>query len=198
MNLWLRVRRAHTALIVVMCVALALLFIGNLALPLPNLLGGARLEVPLALLLPLFIAIMLASGLANGDPLQEAVCSRPLRWLDIAYCLSIALLALAACGLVYVVSGISLALAAGRNVFGYVGLMLLGRALLGAQAAAVAPLAVAIVTNLFGRQPDLHVRSWAWAIAPSESATAVVGVVLSVIVGVIATLIDTPRATRAE
>ncbi len=198
MNVWLRVRRAQTTLLVVICVALALLFIGHLALPLPNLLGGARLEVPLALLLPLWIAIVLASGLANGDPLQETVCSRPLRWLDIAYCFTIASLALAACWLVQRVSGTSLALAAGRNVFGYVGLMLLGRALLGAPAAAVVPLAVAIVTNLFGRQPDLQVRPWAWAIAPSESATAIIGVALSFIVGVVATVLNTPRTTRAE
>ena len=98
----------------------------------------------------------------------------------------------------HIVSGTALALAAGRNVFGYVGLMLLGRALPGAPAAAVVPLAVAIVTNLFGRQPDVQVRPWAWAIASSESAIAAVGVALSVIVGVIAMLIDTPRTTRAE
>lgn len=197
MSWWLRVRRAQASLIAVLGVTLALLPIGNLALPLPNLLGGAHLEVPLALLLPLIIVIVIASGLANGDAIQEAVASRPVYLFDIGYCMAIALVTLAACQIV-AANGSTLAHAAGRNTCGYIGLMLLGRRLLGAQAAPILPLAIAIAMNLFGRQPDLQVRWWAWGIAASDSPSAVVGVVLAMIIGVLATLGQTSRATRSE
>ncbi|MBA3946155.1 MAG: hypothetical protein H0X37_16525 [Herpetosiphonaceae bacterium] len=148
-------------MVAILLIALALFSTRNLYLPLPNLLGGTGIAIRLPLLLPLAVAIIVAWGSASGDPILEAVASRPLRLLDVSYALMSACLTLLACMLVWTVGETDLALAAGRNVLGYIGLTLLGRWILGLHAAALFPAGVAIVSALFGIGAGMQPRWWA-------------------------------------
>lgn len=170
MKLWLRVRRAWACAITILVVAIVLVPTRGWYLPLPNLLGGPPLEIPLAFLIPLAVAIVLALGFTIGDPLVEIVASRPLHLLDAAYALSTAGLTLAACALSQRLGGTDLALAAGRNALGYVGLTLIGGRLLGVHAAAVLPVGCAIATCLLGSTVYREPRWWAWPIAPADNS----------------------------
>lgn len=192
MNLWLRVRRTRTCAITILAVAVSLFLLGNLYLPLPNLLGGPPLAVPLALLIPLAVGIVVAFGLTMGDPLIEAVASRPIPLFDAIHALSAALLALAACALARTVSGMDVALAAGRNAVGYVGLTLIGRRLLGPHAAPVLPAGFAVMTSLFGSSFDRQPHWWAWLLAPIDDIMSWSITVALLILGIIAILRGCP------
>lgn len=170
MTLWLRVRRARACAATILAVTVAVALAGDWYLPLPNLLGGPRLAVPFATLIPLAVAIVVAWGLTAGDPLAEAVASRPLRLLDGAYALAAANLTLASCALARALGETDLALAAGRNALGYVGLALIGRRLLGPHAAAALAVGFVLVATLFGGGPDQQPRRWAWPLAAPDDA----------------------------
>jgi hypothetical protein len=129
---------------------------------LPNLFGGPHLTVPFGLLAPLAVAVAVAWGFAAGDPRLEAVASRPLQLLDTAYALSVGMLTLVACAATSPLVGSSLALASGRNAVAYIGLMLLGRRLIGALAAPLLPVGLALVTAVIGHTPMGIPRWWAW------------------------------------
>jgi hypothetical protein len=172
MSLWLRVRRAHVCVATIFALALALIPSNSLYLPLPNLLGGPQLAIPLAFLMPVAVGIVMAWGLDAGDPLIESVASRPLLLFDVVYALSAATLALAVCILARIFGGTDLALAAGRNALGYIGLTLLGRRILGGHAAAVLPASFAIAASLFGMGAGWQPRWWAWPIATADAPLA--------------------------
>lgn len=165
MRLWLRVRRVKAGALTIIGVVVTLLLVGDQILPLPNLLGRPQVAVRLALLLPLAVGIVVAWGLSSGDLLLEVVASRPLHLLDMSYAVVSALLTLMACVIVWWGTGTELALAAGRNALGYVGLTLIGRRVLGAHAAAVLPTSFVIAAALFGASAGRYGRWWAWPIA---------------------------------
>lgn len=183
MTLWLRVRHARTCAATIVAVAVAVVLAGTLFLPLPNLLGGPPLAVPLALLLPLAVSIVVAWGLTTGDPLLESVASRPLHLLDAAYALATATLTLLTCTLAWQLVGAELALAAGRNALGYVGLTLLGRRLLGSHAAGVLPAGCAVAVSLFGSGGDSRPRWWAWPLFPADNPIAWASAVALLVLG---------------
>lgn len=185
-------------MVTVLALVLVLVLSGDLALPLPNLLGGPDLALPLALFLPLVVTIVVAYGLTSGDPRLEAVASRPLPALDDLLVLLIALVTLASCGLVGLSMGFDLALASGRNVLGYLGLTLIARRLAGASVAPLLPISFALVCALLGSGPDAQPRWWAWPIASSEtrhawglsSALLVLGLVVALAPGSLASTED--------
>ena len=157
--------------IVTFIVAASLLPAGTRTLPLPGLAGAAAFGIPLALFAPVAIAIALATALAGGEPRLEAVASRPLPVLDAVLGVAVALLALIACGLVWLAVGSAfnvLALEAGRNAVGYVGLALLAYPLLGPRLAGLPPVIVAIGAPLLGFHADGSVRWWAWPVASAR------------------------------
>lgn len=168
MILWLRVRRAGTCFATIVAVALGLIPVRELSVPLPNLLGPG-LAVPLALLLPVAVSIMVAWGLTAGDVRIESVATRSISVLDTLFALSAATLTLIACALVRLIGETDLAIAAGRNALGYIGLMLIGRRVLGNQAAAVVPAGFVVVTALFGRGVGRPSRWWAWPLAAANN-----------------------------
>lgn len=181
MNLWLRVRRTQACAVTILLVAIALVPSDDQYLPVPNVLGGPALVVPLALLIPLAVAVVVGFGLTTGNPPLEAVASRPLRLLDAAYALSTAMLAAAACALIQTMARTDLALAAGRNSLGYVGLTLVGRRLLGSHAAPLLPAGSAIACSLFGIGGGGQPHWWAWPLAASgniASWTIAMGILL--------------------
>jgi len=195
-TLWLRVRRAPACAATILAVAVALIPTRTLFLPLPALLTGFGLNVPFSLLLPIAVAIVVAWGLTTGDPLAEAVSSRPLRLWDTAYAVTAATLALGACAVAWALSETNLALGAGRNAVGYVGLALIGRRLLGSQAAAMLPAAFVVGSALFGGGaggPDW----WAWPLVDADQLPSwVVAVALLALGAVVAMLRTDPTATE--
>lgn len=165
MTLWLRVRRLKATVATILLIVLAILLVGDLPLPLPNLLGGPQIGLRLALLLPLGIVIVVAWSLSSGEPALEVVASRSIERYDTAYGLSAALSMFVVCAAVWIVTGNDLVLAAGRNVFGYLGLMFIARRYLGAEAAAALPSGYAILAALFGYRTPTQPRCWAWPLA---------------------------------
>lgn len=198
MTLWLRVRRARACAATILAVTVAVALAGDRYLPLPNLLGGPRLAVPFATLIPLAVAIVVAWGRTTGDPLAEAVASRPLRLLDSAYALSAANLTLASCALARALGEGALALAAGRNALGYVGLTLIGHRLLGPHAAAVLAVGYVVVATLFGSGPDGQPRRWAWPLAAPDDAMSWGIAAVLLILGAAVALVrgETPATER--
>lgn len=162
MKLWFKVRRLKVAVMTVIGIVGLVILVGDVVLPVPNLLSGTSLAVPIGLLAPLATAIVVAWGLTAGDVRLEAVASRPLHLFDTAYAVSIGMLTLTGCALAYPLVGSSLAFASGRNAIAYVGLMLIGRWLVGPLAAPLLPAGIALVTVLFGHGPTGVPRWWAW------------------------------------
>jgi len=56
MRLWLRVRRLEVSIAVVITLVIVLVIVGDTGLPIPSLLSGSMLSVPLVLMLPLAVA----------------------------------------------------------------------------------------------------------------------------------------------
>ena len=179
MSLWLQVRRTRACAATVLVVAVALSLAGERSLPLPNLLGGPPLAVPLTLLMPLAVGSVVALGLTSGDPRVEAVASRPLRLLDVAYALSAA----------------TLALAAGRNALGYVGLTLIGRCGLGPHAAALLPAGFTVAAALFGSGADRQPRWWAWPLVAADDPLSWGSAVVLLLLGAAVALRRSDSAT---
>ncbi|HLI50912.1 MAG TPA: hypothetical protein VKU87_03900 [Thermomicrobiaceae bacterium] len=90
--------------------------------------------------------------------------------LDALFVLIITALALTLSTTVGALVSDRLYLAAARNVMGYVGLMLIGRPYIGAQAASVLPVAYAFIAALFGSHVDhyRHTYAWAWPLADAS------------------------------
>lgn len=189
MSLWLRVRRIRSTGMTITGPVTVLLLVGDVSVPVPNLQGGPRLSVPFGLLAPLAVAVIAAWGLAAGDPRLEAVASRPLSQLDAAYALTVGLLTMIACAAMSLLVGADLALAAGRNGVAYIGLMLVGRRLLGPLAAPLLPAGLALVSAVIGHSSTGTTRWWAWLLFSSRNASAwAVTVILLIAGALIATL----------
>ncbi|HEY8503350.1 MAG TPA: hypothetical protein VIL46_02130 [Gemmataceae bacterium] len=172
MSLWLRARRAPAAAAAVLLTAAALAAVKERLVPVPNLLGNPQLDIPLAVFVPLPAVTVLARGLTAGDPLVEAVAGRPLPLLDAVLALAAATAALGVDAAAWAAGASPLALAAGRNTLGYVGLMLLGRRLLGSEAAGLLPVGFVILTTLFGAGPGRRPLWWAWPLEAAGTARA--------------------------
>lgn len=171
MTLWIRVRRVYPTVLVSVATFAAVVLCGQRTIPLPDVLGAAQLAVPVVLLLPLAVAIALARGLNQGDPALERVASRPLLAFDLGYAVATAALCMALAAAVAHGENADLALASGRNGIGYVALTLIGRAVFGAQPAAVLPVAYGIAASLLGGAYG-GVRWWAWPVAEADNMLA--------------------------
>ena len=169
MKLWCRVRRAPVCLVTASLLGIIIGLTGSRALGLPNLFGGPTLVIPLALIFPLVVPIVFAWALTEGDEWIEAVSSRPIVQFDAAFALMVASLSLIICILVQHVGESSLGNAAGRNVLGYLGLTLLGRRILGGQAALVPALGFIVIVSLLGSGPDRRPHWWAWPLASANA-----------------------------
>ncbi|WP_067813841.1 hypothetical protein [Actinomadura kijaniata] len=182
MILWMRVHRVAptTAGLALMLALVAVA--GGSRVPAPNLLQGMLVGTPLAAVLPLLVAGLLAHGLASGADDQAAVAVRPADRYRLLYVLAVCGVA-ALAGLALSVSGAQpLGAAAARNLTGYTGLALVGGALLGRHAAVALPTAYLLLVVMTGApvtgEPPLHV--WPLAASGSVAAAALAGVCLAV------------------
>jgi hypothetical protein len=162
LTLWLKARRARASALSVAAVAAAVILAGDLLIPVPGLLSGTGLEIPLPGVAPMAVAIVVALALSSSDPALERTAVRPLRALDAAYAAAVAGLALAACLACALLVDATLGAAAGRNAIGYVGLMLLGGRMFGSHAAALVPASLILFMALFGGDASGRPRWWAW------------------------------------
>lgn len=195
MRLWLRVRRAREVALTILAFGLLLVITTALYLPLPNFFGGGMIAIPVGFILPMIIPVALTWSLTQGSPVLEAVASRPIRHFDTAYLLAAALFAFALCLLAYHVGGNPIALAAGRNVLGYLGLTLIGSRVAGPMSAAMVPAALIMTTSLFGSHATGYPRWWAWPIAPFNRPESWLFALALLILGVAVGLIRSDMRT---
>lgn len=140
-------------------------------LPLPNLLGASQVAVPLALIAPIVVAITISSALVAGSRELEVVTSRRLKLLDACLVVTTTGLTLAACAVAYLVmQPDTVALRAGRDTLGYVGLALIGRGVVGAEASAVLPSSYLLLSSLIRPATPLWAGLWGWGFAPADNA----------------------------
>jgi hypothetical protein len=170
MTLWFRVRRGRVCSAVIALLAPALYAVGETAVVIPSVFGTLPCRLPLAFIVPLAVAITVAYGFTTGDPLLEEVAGRRLRGWDAAYVLGAAVGAAGVCLLTAGWTESEWALGAGRNALGYLGLVLLGRRVLGAHAASMLPLGALIGSALLGAAPDGQSPQWAWPLVHAPDA----------------------------
>lgn len=195
MKLWLRVRRARQVALTILVFGLLLIPTTALYLPLPNFFGGASLAIPVGFVLPMVVPVALAWSLTQGSSMLEAVASRPIRRFDAAYLLTAGLFAFVLCLLAFIVGKNPIALAAGRNVLGYLGLTLVGSRVGGPTSAALMPAALVMGTSLFGSHSTGYPRWWAWPIASSDRPESWVFALAILILGVAVTLMRSDLRT---
>lgn len=165
-------------------VPLAAMFLGDFAVPVP--LSFHPVAVPLALLLPLALSTASAYSLTSGDEMLEAVSSRPIRFMDCGLIGAVTVLAMAALLAIDQMSVLEIGAASARNAAGFVGLMFLGRSIVGGNAASLVPVAYAMFAIAFGTTAAGHARWWAWLLAPGSDGASWL-FALALLIGGIAT-----------
>lgn len=172
MSLWLKVRRWRITLVVLTATVLLLLLTEGTKVSIPSLLQGLTFPVPLGLFLPIGIAIAVGSGLTSGDLELERVASRPLGALDAIYALSVAACLIAVAGLIALTDDSGVAVAAGRNGAGLIGMTLVARAWLPISLTGALPAAMVVAASLFGRVDGGETAIWAWPVAGAHDGIA--------------------------
>lgn len=168
MTLWLRVRRARVIALVVLAIAMVCVAFDGVLIPLPTLGSLRGLEVHVATLAPLAVAITLAWGLAMGEGALQRAPTRPIDLLDTAYAGIVAVLSAALFAACQALALSHVGVLAARDVIGYIGLMLLGRSLLGSNGAALLPVGMILLVAAFGADGSGDPRGWAWPVLPSS------------------------------
>ena len=97
---------------------------GALPFPVPSVAAFMRAAWPVALLVPLALAIVLPWALATWDPRVESMATRPIALLDAAFVLTVTTMVAWACVQVATWGTRSSGIDAARNALGFVGLAL--------------------------------------------------------------------------
>ena len=189
MTLWLKTRRAVSYTVVMAGVVVTVGALGDLTAPVPALIAARGLQIPVALLAPLALSIVVGYGLTAGDRSLESVAVRPIHVMDTAYVLVAAGSFLGAAALLQAAGQTDLGLAAGRNSLGFAGLLLIGRAALGGNAAPLVPVANTILFAFFGADPSGEPRWWAWMVTPQADELSWLVAVLTLAAGVSLSLV---------
>jgi hypothetical protein len=169
-TLWLSTRRAPWCLLAAIALVAVIGTFGAVTLSVPSLVSSG-LPLPVAAVAPLAIPVALSWALTSSDPLVESVAARKLGLLDTGFVVSLTALAIVGVIATAIVGRPEIVGLAARDIVGYVGLMLLGRAVLRRDAAAVVPVAYLIVTAFFAGAADADAPWWAWAIRPADDPT---------------------------
>lgn len=164
---WVAIRRVRVNLLAVGLLAGIVVVFGELTITMPALGSLQGLALSVSLLSPLIISTSLSHGLARGDEVVEAAAVRPVLRFDIVYVVSAALLVLAVMGGLQVAGWSALGLAAGRNAVGFIGLAMIGRRIIGRDAAAVVPAAAVVLIAFFGGDTTGAPEWWAWIARPT-------------------------------
>ncbi|WP_157431696.1 hypothetical protein [Actinomadura hibisca] len=171
---WMRVNRVISTA-AGLAVMLALVAVaGGSRIPAPNLLQGVLIGTPLATVLPLLVVGVFAHGLASGAHEQAAVAVRDVVRYRLIYSLAICGIT-AVAGLALTLTGVQpLGVAAARNVAGYMGLALVGGALVGRHAAIALPTGYLFLVIMTGSPPGGEPPLYMWPLASSGDVGAIV------------------------
>jgi hypothetical protein len=185
MNWWLRIRLVPwTMSVLIACTALAASLPGT-SMPMPSLVGGLLIPIPLSLLAPLLPALLALYGIDRNAGAGERAALRPvLRW-DGMFLSLCAVMALVVGALGQSAGWWSLGLGFGRNVAGIIGLGLLARWAAGPLAATLLPVGFVVVSTFLGVDSAAHARVWAWPIADPSSTSAMVIALLLLLLGLV-------------
>jgi len=154
-------------------VLLAVTIGSSVSVALPVLLGAGRAPVSLGLLSPIAVAVAVAAALSGGLPELERVGVRHVRPRDFGYIMAIAMITLASCAVLYgILVSNSVALQAGRNAVGFIGLATFGRRLFGSHASGVLPASYLILASLIRPSTPTLSATWGWMLAPVDNMVA--------------------------
>lgn len=182
MTFWLRSRRLQACLVTILGTSALTLVLYDTYITLPTIFSITEVQFPVVAFLPLALASLMAYSLHAGNPVLEAVASRPVNIFDSAY----------AVGAVGITFGLMVALRlllsadellmAGRNAVGYVGLCLIAFRIVGPLLAPMIPTGFVIVCTLVGVNQVGQVEWWAWPLAPydhQQSWLTAIGLLIS-------------------
>lgn len=206
MTLWAATRRVVLNAFVSAAVVVMVWLLGDLTASIPALASARGLAVPLALIAPIVVSSLLGYSLTRGDAVVESASVRPIAALDAALvvvtstAVFVALVALDATGQA------NYGAEAARNALGFAGLLLIGRACIGPNAATALPITFVVLLAFFGADAAGEPRWWAWAVVDSgepASWTAALGLigaggVLEVARPVSVRLVQLVRRVRTE
>lgn len=162
MRLWIRARIGVAAVVFTTVGTLLVLFAGRRPTPLPQL--ANRAPIPIALLAPALVAAGILIASRPRLVTAEALRVRRVGLLDGLTVMLPAALIATIWVLGWMIGGQTLLFLAARNLFVYVAVGLLVRALI-VDAASAAPIAYAIVCGLLGSAQSL----WSIPLAPPSS-----------------------------
>ncbi|MGW7068094.1 hypothetical protein ACWGII_20405 [Streptomyces sp. NPDC054855] len=157
-------------------------------------------SVPVAEIVPLAHAVVLATTLFSPMADLEQTAAQPMSRLRGGYLVVLLVLALGLTALP-LLSGATAEVfgSAARNVVGYLGLGMISARLFGSGLAWLLPLGMFGPTLLLGVDSDNTPEPWAWSLHASSSTSAAVVAVLLWLTGVVAAATGRPRQTeRAE
>jgi len=186
LTLWLKAHRVAAVLAAILAMALALTFIGDLAIPMPGLFVVHGLAVPIALLAPLTLSTAIGFGLSGGDPVTESVAVRRVALIETTFGVAAALLAGGGMALLGATGVSDLGIASGRNALGYVGLLLLAAPVVGRPAAPLIPAGLALFCAFFGGDNVGDPQWWAWMLRASDDARAMLIAMVLLFAGTVA------------
>jgi hypothetical protein len=145
---------------------------GGAAVPLPSLVAVMFVPVALSYLAPILPVVFFCYGLSRAQTPLERTAVRSIAGFDLG---SAALFIAATTVLVVMTSAAGVWPLGGgflRNFVGCVGLCLLAAPVVGVRYAGLLPVAVILITALFGTSADGSALWWAWPVAESTSPIA--------------------------
>lgn len=182
MTLWAATRRVVLSIGVSAAVVAVVVAVGGITASIPALASARGVAVPLALIAPLALSSIVGYSLTTGEANLESVSVRPIAALDTAL---VVLTSFAVFALLVILDAARYAeygAEAGRNAVGFSGLLLIGRAFLGTNAATALPIVVVVFLAFFGADHAGEPRWWAWALVnsgESSSWVAALGLITS-------------------
>lgn len=178
--------------------AVAAWALGRASIGVPSLRALDHLQLPLAALLPLALAVLVAT--LGHSPTAELEATFPIRHrlLRLGYLLTATLIvALALSTLTLTSAGYAYAEAL-RNFLGILGLALLGGTVAGATISWLLPTAFILAATVLARGPDGQLAPWAWTVQPAGSLVALALGSACAAVGMLAYVLRGPPRDSAD
>ncbi|MYW44497.1 hypothetical protein [Streptomyces sp. SID161] len=181
-------------------VALAATAFAGQRVALPEFRYLVDFSVPVAEVVPLAHAVILATTLFSPMADLEATSAQPMRRHRAVYLVALLALALGLSALPLLAGATAeVTASAARNVVGYLGLAMISARLFGSGLAWLLPLGVFGPTLLLGVGSDNTPETWAWSLHPATSASAMTLAAALWLTGACLAATGRPRQTeRAE
>ncbi|MEU5901528.1 hypothetical protein [Streptomyces venezuelae] len=197
---FVRCRGLPRAAGVALLVALAATAFAGQSVAVPEFRYLVDFSVPVAEIVPLAHAVILATTLFSPMADLEQTSAQPMTRHRALYLVTLLALALGLTALPLVAGATTdVFVSAARNVIGYLGLAMLSARLFGSGLAWLLPLAMFGPTLLLGVGSDNTPEPWAWSLHPSTHTPAMITAVLLWVLGTCASATAGPRQSeRAE